>query len=485
MTHDEHPIGVIDLGSNSLRLAIFASADRAMVPLYNEKEICQIGRGLESSGNLYKPGTRLALQTLERFKLLAESRGIKNIHILATEAVRRAQDGRAFVEEIRLRTGLTPIFLTGEEEAKYAAAGLRFGIMDAQGAMGDLGGGSLELAQVGQKEERLASLPLGPLRLSEASDGKMATAERLTNEALRSVDWTASMHKKTFYAVGGAWRAVARAYIRAQNHPLDVIHLYNVDAAHLGDYAARVAAMSPEAVGRLKGVSKKRRDHMAMASLVLERVIAFGRPERVCFSATGLREGYLFSQLPEDQQRQDPLLHYTAKGVEAGKLPEALPDWVAKVMKEQPRLRTAACHMSNKEWGGHPEYRAKQAYQHCLALPVGGIDHQDRCFMALALYVRHAGESHKSQNSEAIALLPPEQVEQAIALGCVLRLAYGLSGGMASPLQGTSLKLEGGELVLTLNVKREGLLNDTVERRLAAAAAALKATPRIVTAGRA
>lgn len=486
-----NPVGVIDLGSNSLRFAAFTAHDRALQPLFNEKEICEIGRGMENTGKLNPDGVALALKTLTRFKLLADGMGIPQITILATAAVREAIDGRSFLEEVRLQTGLTPKIISGEEEARLSADGVRFGIPDASGIMGDLGGGSLELAQLTGKTPSLASLTLGPIRLAEASEGRMTNAERIVNEALRRVDWMGAMHKRNFYAVGGIWRSIAKAHIREQNHPLNVVHMYNVDAAHMADYAQKLAAMSPAALGRIKGISRKRQDSIAYAALVLERVIAFGRPERIVFSATGLREGYLFSQLDEDVRKQDPLLSFaesTVRRFGAASLSHALPAWTARLWKdetpERARIRIAACEMSDLSWAEHPEYRALQAYQHALSLPVGGIDHTERCMLALALYVRHAGEAHRTQTAEALALLSPEQLQYATALGLVLRIAHGMTGGVASLLDGTSLKInmgpEGRELVLTLNARRESLLNDSVTRRHAAAAAALQAVPKIV-----
>lgn len=485
--HHNHPIGVIDLGSNSLRLVAFSKHDRALMPLYNEKEICEIGRGLERTGKLNPEGAALALKTLERFRILADGMGIKQITVLATEAVRGASDGRAFIEEVRLRTGLQPTFVSGEDEARYAKAGVAFGIPHAKGVVGDLGGGSLELAGIGLKADSFVSLPLGPLRLIDASDGRLSMAEKLIHEALKRVDWLSAMHKRTFYAVGGIWRAIAKAHVAAQGYPLKVVHMYEVDAAHLADYALQLAGLSPDAISRTKGIGRKRQDTLAYAALLLERLIAFGRPERICFSAMGLREGYLFSQLSPEQQQADPLLCCTGKSrdlQEAGGITHKLAEWTARVCRDEPasetRLRQAACELASLHWDEHPEYRARQAYQHALALPVGGIDHLERCQIALTLYVRYAGEAHKKQTKEALGLLPTARRDRAITLGLVLRLAYELTGGAGALLEGTSLKLEKGDLVLTLNVKREGLLNETVERRLAAAAEALHAKPKII-----
>ena len=93
-------IGIIDLGSNSLRLAVFEQHGPALFPLLNEKVMCGLARGLSTTGRLNPEGVTLALVNLQRFVALARSIGVDHFAVLATAAVRDAEDGRSFAERV-------------------------------------------------------------------------------------------------------------------------------------------------------------------------------------------------------------------------------------------------------------------------------------------------------------------------------------------------------------------------------------------------
>src|SRR6185503_13280820 len=153
----EEPVGIIDIGSNSVRLVVYAGALRVPAPIFNEK----------------------VLAGLKRFKLLMRYMAVKETRVLATAAVREAEDGAEFVREIR-RTGLDCEVLSAEEEAWLAGEGVLSAIPDADGIVGDLGGGSLELVQVadGAASHGL-SLPLGVLRLKPSGGGEKAARQAI------------------------------------------------------------------------------------------------------------------------------------------------------------------------------------------------------------------------------------------------------------------------------------------------------------------
>ncbi|HJY48633.1 MAG TPA: Ppx/GppA family phosphatase, partial [Stellaceae bacterium] len=159
-------IGVIDLGSNSLRLVVFERLGAAVFPLFNEKVMCGLGRGIASTGRLNPEGVALALVNLRRFVAFARAIAVDHLAVLATAAVRDAVNGVEFTETVRKRWRVPVRILSGSEEARLSALGVVSGIPDADGLMGDLGGGSVEL--VGLDHGRLGphvTLPLGPLRV--------------------------------------------------------------------------------------------------------------------------------------------------------------------------------------------------------------------------------------------------------------------------------------------------------------------------------
>ena len=136
---------MIDIGSNSIRLVVYDGLHRSPVPLFNEKIMCGLGRTVEKTGRLNPEGVTLALDNIDRFARLIDGMDVGQVEVLATAAVRDASDGAAFVSAIEQRTGLTVRTIAGEEEARLSALGVLSGTPGADGLMGDLGGGSLEL----------------------------------------------------------------------------------------------------------------------------------------------------------------------------------------------------------------------------------------------------------------------------------------------------------------------------------------------------
>src|SRR6185295_7182883 len=159
-------VGVIDVGSNSVRLVVYDVRGRAMQPRFNEKVLAGLGRGLTSSNKLNEDGVEVAIAALSRFASITRAQQVETLHAFATAAVRESKDGKDFVDRVKKETGITLRILSGGDEARYAAEGVLAGSPGVDGVAGDLGGSSLELARLsGGKYDGGSTYPLGPLAL--------------------------------------------------------------------------------------------------------------------------------------------------------------------------------------------------------------------------------------------------------------------------------------------------------------------------------
>ena len=466
-------VAVIDIGSNSIRLVAFQGPQRVPVPIFNEKVFCGLARGLGETGRLNPAGVEAALKNLERFTKLAEAMQSDEIAMLATAAVREAEDGPAFVAEVLRRTGFEIRVLEGEEEARYSVEGVMAGAPMAEGIMGDLGGGSLELVRIeaGQVTD-LATLPLGPLRLlgETGRDGK--ALRRKIEEALDSLPWLDADIAPHFYAVGGSWRALARISMESREYPLKVIHGYTMTTTELEDLTRVVARQTKESLARIKSVSSRRLETLPPAALILRRLLRRLCPREVVFSAYGLREGWLFNQLSKAERAKDPLLEVARDVMERdnrfGDLGPELFAWSAPLFEDESegdaRLRRAACYFSDLAWREHPDYRASWALHRLLQWPFLAADHRERAFLALTVAWRYGGSE---EISSFRVLLTPEEAERARVLGLALRLAYTLSAGTVEVLR--NCHLYWSEERLQLNLPDDGPVpsGNVVERRFA------------------
>ncbi len=446
---------VVDLGSNSVRLVVYEGRGRNPVPIFNEKAVLKLGKGLQGTGRLNETGVAQALKVMVRYHVIARAMQASPFEVLATAAVRDASNGAAFVAALQERMpGAVITVLSGEQEAELSAAGLHCGIVDADGVLADIGGGSLELVQLDASGVRHAgTLRLGVIRLADRSEGNLERARDLADADLSAVPWLSEGAGKSLYLVGGAWRALARLHMQHVRYPLGIVHCYTI-----GHEAARDLTQLVTGPGKLAGLPRRRADDLPYAALVLRRLLRATGAKQVVFSAYGIREGWFMRSVPDGLRVQDPLMAAVRHDAERLSrditMPTALLDWTAPLFPFETqaarRLRQAACWLSDTGSHDHPEYRAELNFQRSLYAP-GPFDHPTRAFLALVLATRYEAELDAPYLATARALLDAASIARAELLGCALRLAYTLSAGTPDLLGGAALRLEPGRVVLGLD----------------------------------
>ena len=475
--------GVVDLGSNSVRLVVYEGHTRNPMPIFNEKAVLRLGRGLQSTGQLNEDGMVQALTVMHRYYAVAQAMGAAPFEVLATAAVRDAENGPAFVAALRERMPGVPInILSGLEEAAYAAEGMLCGIPAADGVLADIGGGSLEVVRlINGTRGASQTLKLGVIRLAERSGGDPVRARAVAEADLNTVPWLGQLEGKDLYLVGGAWRALARIQMTRTLYPLNMVHHYTIGREEARELATLISTAPRKVLERLPGAPRRRIDDLPFAAAVLRRLLRVTNARRVIFSASGLREGWFMRRMPQEIQDQDPLLsaawEMAALHGRDPSLPPALVGWTQPLFAHETpasfRLREAMCWMSDIGSHDHPEFRAEQSFLRVLWQPGLGLDHQERAFLALAVALRYEAEADAAFLRPARQLLDIEAANRAEVLGIALRLAYTLSAGTKALLAGTRLRIEGSRLVLRLRQNSGVFAGESVIRRLERLAQAL------------
>lgn len=469
------PVAVIDIGSNSVRLVVYDGQTRTPIPLHNEKAICALGKGLEKTGKLNPDGVKMAFDTVGRFVTISRALGAGSIDALATAAVRDAADGKAFAKALARKTRITVQTLSGKQEAERSALGVLCGIPDADGIVADLGGGSLELVKVGNRRmSEHTTMPLGLLRLTEAAEGDRDKALSIIDKALDKHKWVSKQRDKTLYAVGGAWRSLARVCIAQMNYPLHVLDNFTLERQQAISLFDLISRLSQRSLEQIKGVSKSRLAMLPLGAAVLERLLEVVKPRALVFSIYGMREGQFFKDLPAAVRKQDPIISLAeemaraaGRSVEAGYESFA---WMSGLFKDesarQRKLRLAACLLRDVWWTEHPDYRAEQAFLRVLRLPFLGLGHEDRAALALVMYYRYQSEATAPIIEQAHALLAESRIERIQTVGLAMRLAYALSAGAPGWVSKTSLKIDGEKLVLRVPGSEPLFRTGSYDRRL-------------------
>jgi len=478
--------GIVDVGSNSVRLVVYAAAERNPVLVFNEKVMAGLGRTLASTGRLDPKGINRALEALRRFMALREQIGVPHLIVAATAAVRDAEDGAEFLARAEEICGFKIELLSGIDEARLSAQGVLSGIPEADGLVGDLGGGSLELVPVsGGKPGPGATLPLGPLRLIDLAHGSLAEAEAVVDRALGEQDWFKDYQGKRFYAVGGVWRNLARIHMAQRNYPIHVLHQYVIPARDAADISRVIERLGPKSLAQIPDVSERRVEALPFGALVLDKLIGALKAKEVVVSAYGLREGILFDRLDKKEQAKDPLIagcrdlagrlaRFPQHGDEFFKWTAPIfADGVLGETAEEARLRHAGCILADIGWYVHPDYRAHHAMTQILLAPFSGIDHPGRLYLARVGYHRHEGRGEPELLGNLSGYLNEREHERALVLGLALRLAFTLSGATMGMLPKTRFEIGKNSVALIVPKKYEPLVGEIVSKRLSALARAL------------
>ncbi|TDU01045.1 exopolyphosphatase/guanosine-5'-triphosphate,3'-diphosphate pyrophosphatase [Azorhizobium sp. AG788] len=490
----EAPVAVIDIGSNSVRLVVYEAVTRAPVPLFNEKALCGLGRDVLSTGRLAEDAVQRAFSALRRFRGLCDAMGVGKLYALATAAARDAQNGPAFIAECEAICGVSIEILSGRREAELAAYGVISGIHDPDGVAGDLGGGSLELVDI--KREVVGNgitLPIGGLALQDRSSKSLNKAEKIVRDAMRDAPVLSEVAGRTFYAVGGTWRALARLHMFQRGYPLHVMHGYRLPAKEVLDFTRIVHRAEPEALAHIEAVSSARRPLLAYGAVVLENLVRTGRPADVVISALGVREGLLYALLDAETRRHDPLLieaqDFNILRSRSPQHGEELATWTGNFFASSPvleesteerRLREAACLLSDIAWRAHPDYRGEQSLNVIAHAALVGIDHPGRAFLALSVYYRHMGLGEDEYAPRLLELVTSGMLDRARILGAAMRVAYVMSAAMPGILPRVPLIADETHLKLTVPADLASLVNDRVQNRLKQLARLIGREPSIV-----
>lgn len=479
-------VGVIDVGSNSVRLVVFDGVARSPAYFFNEKVLCGLGRDLSQTGVLHPGGTASAIAAIRRFVALGESLKLTALTAVATAAVRNASDGAEFVDQILKMTGLRIRVITGQEEATLSAQGVLLGRPDARGLVCDIGGSSMELAHVKRSGIVAAETSaLGPLVLGDLSGRKRDAHIQAELDRLLA---TFPKRAERLFLVGGSWRALAHVDMARRAYPLHVLHEYTQSWEALSETAKWLQSAEAEEVKAIAPeVSSQRITLLPLACEVLLPFLKRLRPESVSISSYGLREGLLFAHMPRMIQKLDPLLESARAAEEtSARFPgfgDVLYRWLKPLCADWPtrrrRLVRAACLLHDVNWRAHPDYRADVCFETITRATLGGLGHDERIWLGYALLNRYK-QSRKNPSAGALlALLDETDTASAEMIGRTMRLGAMVSGGAKSILRQTTLRREDGTLTLELSPRARLQQGEAVARRLAAVAQCLDCEPHI------
>jgi len=299
-------VAVVDLGSNSFRMVVFRAADGSWEREDECSSAVRIGEGLAATGRLGEDAMGRALRTLDTFAELCHRHdlGGDSIDAVATSAIRDAENGDAFLEQVRLRTGFDVRVLSREQEARYGYLAAVNSTTLADGCVLDLGGGSLQLVRVaGRLARESGSWRLGAVRMTErflTGDGPAKRAQLKALQAhvsrkLERAPWLGGAGPR-LVGLGGTVRNLAAAAERAAGLASEEVQGFVIELGALDDLIERLAALPAAERSRVPGIKPARADIVLAGALVIQGVMRAGEFATLEVTGAGLREGILFER---------------------------------------------------------------------------------------------------------------------------------------------------------------------------------------------
>ncbi|CAM5767739.1 exopolyphosphatase [Labrys miyagiensis] len=475
------PIATIDIGSNSVRLVVYEGLTRSPTSIFNEKVLAGLGRGVMMTRRLDPAAVAKAYAALVRFRALCDTMGVKELYVLATAAARDADDGEEFIARASeiCRTQIEVI--SGKREARLSAYGVISGFHMPDGVVGDMGGGSLELIDVhGHRAGAGMTTPLGGLALQDASVQNIRKASKIAQDWLEKAEPLRMLKDRSFYAVGGTWRSLAKLHMMQLGYPLHIMHGYSVPAREMLDFCKLVMRVDNTTLIGNETVSAGRLPLLAYGAAVLAEIIKIGKPREIVISAQGVREGLLYSLLSEEDRKLDPLITAARElNILRSRSPqhgEELVRWGDRFMSstnidetaDERRQRHAACLVADIGWRAHPDYRGEQSLNIIANAAFVGIDHRGRAYMAVANFFRHVGLNDDELSPRIREIATTRILDRARILGGLLRVGYILSASMPGVLPRAPLHVSHGKLLLDIPRDLEGLAGERLATRLKA-----------------
>lgn len=305
-------LGIVDLGSNTARLVVFAFEPGKWYRLVDQiRQPVRLGEGLGEAGELTQEAQERAESALRLYSDYANSTGLPPLEILATSALRDCSNQQQFLDRVDA-LGLTISILDGAEEAELGVLAVANGFEFDSSWVIDLGGGSAQVSLMDMRRfVQGEALPLGGVRLTEQflhSDPpkpkEIRRLEAALEDHLGAVCGEIRQGKLPLVAMGGTIRNLARAVQREENYPLlDRIHGYFLKRGALEGLVDRLVSIKAKRRGGIPGIKVDRADVIVAGALVYRWVLRQADLEGMWISGLGLREGALMRHfLPEPHQ---------------------------------------------------------------------------------------------------------------------------------------------------------------------------------------
>lgn len=447
--------GLIDVGSNTIRLVIFEMDEfQGVTELQNIKTPARLVQYLDDNKEMSEEGIAVLLSVLKSFTEIAEQYKIKDSKAIATAAIRQSGNRENIIARVKDEIGLELELLPEEKEAYFGNYAVRYTMDLLDGISIDIGGGSTELTLYRNKEViAVHSFPFGTVSLQhQFFDGKKhndkKAIEKATvwvNKQFKQLDWLADA-RVPLIGIGGSARNYAEINQRQVDYPIAGVHEYEMEPEELEDTFDLLVKSSMKELGNLDGLSEDRRDIIIPAGIVFNELVKVIDAPSFAISNRGLREGIIIERLNKDYKEPYELFgvkrqtvqrlfkQYKIRPISAHQR-IILADRLISLIKEKGILTVEDRHLYLLHYGATLYYlgsyieddsKSQHTFYIISNTNLHGFNHKDR--VRLALLASYKNRSLYKQYTKTVSnWFSDDEKDVLFYLGCIIKFAEALS----------------------------------------------------------
>ncbi|WP_166244634.1 Ppx/GppA phosphatase family protein [Paenibacillus turpanensis] len=468
-------IGIIDIGSNSIRLVVYEQLSSGAYRVIDEsKESARLSDKIDADGFMSEAAVKGVIDTLLHFRMLCRTHQVHRLRTVATAAVRNAANSADILARIQTETGLPIEILSGQGEAWYGFLGMANTIDIQHGFLIDIGGGSTEVSYFRNRGLlHSISFPFGAVNTSKAfsrggnvTDADLAAIRSMVLKAAENESWLRAHPGLTLVGLGGTIRNVAKIDQKAKRYSLQHAHNYVLSPADVNQLLDQLASLSIDQRKKVDGLSKERADIIVPGMVIMKTLFELIGASHYLISGAGLRDGLFHEALHPEQPILSDVLEYSVRN-----LLLLHPSVPVKHVEQVNRLTT---HIFNDLMNVHElEPRAKtylsaasllyrigisvnyyDYYKHTFYLiahsRINGLSHREVLLCALIASFKTAKKTRQMfQNYRDI--LSESDYHMILKLGSMLQLGVALDRSETQPVEHVQASIHGRELELQLN----------------------------------
>jgi len=297
-------IGIIDLGSNTIRLVIYRWDGSSLIKINNVKRKGQSAKYIEN-GDLNRTGIDNIIEHLKELLVIARSMDVQEIRIFATASLRNIKNGAQVQIQLEQAIQRKIDILDGEEETLFGFEGMKRTFeLPLEGISIDVGGGSTEITHFFHESAvSTISIPIGSLNLylnhvhdvlPSQSEVSMMRIE--IQHALQHIDWLNKLVVKDVIGIGGSSRAMMR--LHQLKHDVQAsMHDIQLASGIIKGYIEEASTQPNDLIQLLSQHLSDRLSTIIPGMIIIDEIMTLTKAEQFKLSSDGVREGYFYKRI--------------------------------------------------------------------------------------------------------------------------------------------------------------------------------------------